>query len=207
MNKPTKAAQPGFSLIELLTVLALILVALGFAIIKTAGLTQNAKANAAMDGVVNILRQGREMAIAKRRNVEVQFNMPNQITLTVLTLPGEAVPPPIPPVYLNDNAPGGSTFMLFAGLPDTPMNFGNGTPINLQQSAGGGSWTVMFTSSGAFVGTSQSAGALYQVTNNDPVNASIFMGVQGQTATARAVTVFGATGRVRSYHWNGSWQE
>ena len=207
MSKRTKALQQGFSLIELVTVVALILIVTGWAVVNMTGATQNAKANAAMDGVVNILRQAREMAVAKRRNVEVQFNMPNQITLTVLTLSGEPVPAPIPPVYLNDNAPGGSTFMIFPGLPDTPMNFGNGTPLNLQQPAGGGAWTVMFTTSGAFVGTSQSAGQLNQVTNNDPVNASIFMGVQGNTNSARAVTVFGATGRVRSYRWNGSWLE
>ncbi|HYL63937.1 MAG TPA: prepilin-type N-terminal cleavage/methylation domain-containing protein [Candidatus Methylomirabilis sp.] len=207
MSKHTNRAEHGFSLIELVTVVALILIVTGWAVINMAGATQNAKANAAMDGVVNILRQARELAIAKRRNVEVQFNMPNQVTLTVLTLPGEAAPAPIAPVYLNDNAPGGSTFMLFPSLPDTPMNFGNGNAINLQQPGGGGAWTVMFTTSGAFVGTSQSAGVLYQTTNNDPVNASIFMGVQGNTNTARAVTIFGATGRVRSYHWNGSWQE
>lgn len=207
MRKRSKGVEQGFSLVELVMVVALILVAAGFAVINIASTTENSRANAAMDAVVDTLRQAREMAISKRRNVEVQFNTPNQMVLTVLTLPGETAPPAIPPIYLNDNAAGGSTFMLFPGLPDTPMNFGNGTPINLQQPGGGGSWTVMFTTSGAFVGTSQSAGALYQVTNNDPVNASIFMGVQGKTNTARAVTVFGSTGRVRSYHWNGSWQE
>jgi hypothetical protein len=97
---------------------------------------------------------------------------------------------------------------LFAALPDTPMNFGNSTAISLQQPGGGGTWSVMFTTSGAFCGTAQAAATLYQATNNNPVNASLFVGVVGKVNTARAVTVFGATGRVRSYYWTGSsWQE
>ena len=207
MRKRTKRAERGFSLVELLVVVLLIIAVLGFALLNTSGMMQNSKANNAMNAVVNALRQAREMAIAKRRNVEVEFDLPNKIQLTVLTIPGEAPAATVPPVYLNDNAPGAATFQLFAGVPDTPMNFGNSQPINLQQPTGGGAWTVMFTTSGAFVGTSQSAGTLYATTNNNPVNASVFFGVSGQTNTARAVTVFGATGRVRSYKWNGTWQE
>ncbi len=63
-----------------------------------------------MDGVISQLRQARELAIAKRRNVQVQFTAPNEIQVTVLTLPGEAIPPALPVVYLNDNVAGGSTF-------------------------------------------------------------------------------------------------
>jgi hypothetical protein len=37
-----------------------------------------------------------------------------------------------------------------------------------------------------------------------PVNGTVFLGVPGQVETARAVTVFGSTGRVRGYRWIGS---
>lgn len=208
MRKHTYKVERGFSLLEMIVVVMLAFTVMAFAVMNTMSSSQNSKANAAMDAVISQLRQARELAIAKRRNVQVQFTAPNQMQLTVLTLPGETVPPVIPPTYLNDRVPGGSTFVLFGGLPDTPMNFGNSTPINLQQPGGGGAWTVMFTTSGAFVGTAQSAATLYQATNNNPVNASLFLGVAGKTNTARAVTVFGATGRVRSYYWTGSsWQE
>jgi Tfp pilus assembly protein FimT len=208
MNKRTRTAEQGFSLIEMVMVVALAFTVMAFAVMNTVGSSQNARANAAMDAVISQLRQAREIAIAKRRNVQVQFTAPNQIQLTILTLPGEAVPPVIAPTYLNDNVPGGLTFAVLSGLPDTPMNFGNSTAISLQQPTGGGAWTVMFTTSGAFCGTAQSAATLYQATNNNPVNASLFLGVVGKPTTARAVTVFGATGRVRSYNWTGSsWQE
>ncbi|HTQ59391.1 MAG TPA: hypothetical protein VMI32_04155 [Candidatus Solibacter sp.] len=211
MRKSTSKTASGFSLIEMIVVVMLAFVVMAFAVINTFTTTQNARANAAMDAVISQLRQARELAIAKRRNVQVQFIAPNQIQLTVLTLPGEAVPPAIPPTFLNDNAGGGAIFQLFPGLPDTPMGFGNTNAISLQQPAGGGAWSVMFTTSGAFVGSSQSAASLYQVTNNNPVNASIFLGITGKSNTARAVTIFGSTGRVRSYYWTGGtsgvWQQ
>lgn len=207
-KRKKRAMEQGFSMVEVTVVLALAFVVMGFAVVNTMTSSFNAKANTAMDGLISVLRQGREMAIAKRRNVEVTFTSPNKIQLTVLTLPGEVVPPAMAPVYLNDNAAGGMTFQLFGTLPDTPMAFGNSQPINLQQPTGGGTWSVMFTTSGAFVGSTQTAANLYLTTNNDPVNASLFMGITGKTATARAVTIFGATGRVRSYYWTGtSWQE
>jgi type II secretory pathway pseudopilin PulG len=208
MSKRTKRAEQGFSLIEMVVVVGLAFTVMAFAVMNTMNSTQNSRANSAMDAVISQLRQARELAIAKRRNVQVQFTAPNQIQLTLLTLPGEPIPTAIPPTYLNDNVPGGLNFYVFPTLPDTPMGFGNGTAINLQQPGGGGSWTCMFTTSGAFVGTAQSAATLYQTANNNPVNASLFLGVTGKTNTARAVTVFGATGRVRSYYWTGSsWQE
>jgi len=203
MSKRSRTAEQGFSLLEMLVVVALAFTIMAFAVMNTVGSSSNARANSAMDAVVSQLRQAREMAIAKRRNVQVQFTAPNQIQLTVLTLPGEPVPPVIAPTLL----PGGMSFAVLVGT-DTPMNFGNSTAISLQTPGGGGAWTVMFTTSGAFCGTAQAAATLYQATNNNPVNASLFLGVMGKPTTARAVTVFGATGRVRSYYWNGvSWQE
>ncbi len=208
MSKRTNKAEQGFSLLEMVVVVMLAFTVMAFAVMNTMSSSQNSKANAAMDAVISQLRQARELAIARRRNVQVQFTAPNQIQVTILTLPGEAIPTPLPAVYLNDNVAGGATFMTFAALPDTPMGFGNSNAINLQQPTGGGAWTVMFSTSGAFVGTAQSAATLYQATTNNPVNASLFIGVAGKTNTARAITVFGATGRVRSYNWTGnSWQE
>ena len=208
MSKRTKRAEQGFSLLEMVVVVGLAFTVMAFAVMNTMSSSQNARSNSAMDAVISQLRQARELAIAKRRNVQVQFMAPNQIQLTVLTLPGEPIPQAIAPTFLNDNVGGGLTFTVFPTLPDTPMGFGNSTAINLQQPTGGGAWTCMFTTSGAFVGTAQSAASLYQATNNNPVNASIFLGITGKPTSARAVTVFGATGRVRSYYWTGtSWQE
>jgi prepilin-type N-terminal cleavage/methylation domain-containing protein len=200
--------QRGFSLVELTTVIAIIMILAAFTIMQTASTTANSKANAAASALVTQLRQAREMAISMRRNILVTLTTPNQIQLAVQTLPGEAAPPAIPPVYLNDNAAGGLQFYVFPSLPDTPMKFGNSQPINFVSSTGGSAGlSVMFSTSGSFVGTTATSN-FAAVGNNNPVNASIFIGIAGKTNTARAITVLGGTGRVRSFSWDGSnWNE
>lgn len=210
MTQRLKRSQAGFSLIEVLIVVFVIFVLSAMAIILTQGTVQNYKANAARDSVVGQIRLARELAISKRRNVRIDFTLPNQIQTSVQYRLGETPGAPIAPVYLNDADQGvntGAQFYLFPGLPDTPMNFGNTQPINLAQPGGGGAWAVMFTTSGALVGTSALTG-LDLIGNSNPVNASIFLGIPGNSGTARAITILGATGRVRTYSWDGTqWRE
>ena len=206
MMKRRMKSQSGFSLIEMLTVVFVVFILMGVAVMLTDSSQRGYKANVARDLVVTQLRMARQLATSKRRNVRVDFTPPNQIQVTVQYLPGEAPGNPIAPVFLN-NADHGVTntaqFCLFPGLPDTPMAFGNTQAINLAQPSGGGAWGVMFTTSGALVGTSSLA-AMNLIGNSNPVNASIFIGIPPKTSTARAVTVLGATGRVRSYSWDGT---
>jgi prepilin-type N-terminal cleavage/methylation domain-containing protein len=210
MTERRNKREAGFSLIEVIVVVAVIAILSAMAIVLTQGTLQSYKANAAQDSVVAQLRRARELAISKRRNVRIDFNLPNQIVTTVQYRFGETPGPAIAPVYLNDADQGvsdGSQFFLFPGLPDTPMGFGNTQAINLSQPSGGGAWAVMFTTSGALVGTSALAG-LDLIGNSNPVNASIFVGVPTSTSSARAITVLGSTGRVRSYSWDGTqWRE
>jgi hypothetical protein len=88
------------------------------------------------------------------------------------------------------------------------MGFGNSSAINFTPATGGtAGLAIMFSTSGSLVGSTGSSG-YNTVGNNNPVNASIFTGIAGRSNTARAVTVMGTTGRVRSYSWTGStWQE
>jgi prepilin-type N-terminal cleavage/methylation domain-containing protein len=205
MQNRSKRGQSGFTMLELVTVVAILMILMGFAVINTRTSSQNAKANAAAASVVSQMRAARELAIAMRRNVLVTFTAPNQIQMAVQTLPGEAAAAVIPPVYLNDNAPGGAQFYVFAGLPDTPMGFGNSASsgINFQATSGGTSGlSVLFNSSGSLVGTTATTG-FASVGSTNPINASIFIGFAGQPNTARAITVLGTTGRVRSYYWAG----
>ncbi len=214
MKLSARKLQQGFSLIELVIVVAVMLIVSSMAIMSTMRPSTAARANNAADAVVDTLRQGRLLAITKRRNVLITITAPNQILLTVQTLPGEAAPAlPIPAVLLNDGAANGLQFYVFPTLPNTPMGplgFGNASAIDLEAVNGGTVGNaVMFSSSGSLVGVGGAAAAnYYAVGNNDPVNASIFIGVQGDASTARAITITGATGRVRSFAWNGTtWKE
>jgi type II secretory pathway pseudopilin PulG len=215
MQRRSKRAQQGFSLVELVTVVGITFVLASMAVMSTRSSTYASRANDAMFQVISQLRTAREIAVTKRRNVLITFGAPNQIQIAVQTLPGETAPAAMAPVFLNDGVPGGCTFYVYPGLPDTPMGFGNSSALTFAPASGGTSGlAIMFSTSGSLVGTTGGSG-YSTVGNNNPVNASIFTGIAGQPNTARAITVMGATGRVRSYSWTAgatggtvlNWQE
>jgi type II secretory pathway pseudopilin PulG len=215
MQRRIKRAQQGFSLVELVTVVGITFVLASMAIVSTRSSTYASRANDAMFEVISQMRTAREIAVTKRRNVLVTFTAPNEIQLTVETLPGEAPATAIAPVFLNDGVPGGNIFYVYPGVPDTPMGFGNSSALTFTPASGGtAGLAIMFSTSGSLVGTTGASG-FSTVGNNNPVNASIFTGIAGQPNTVRAVTVMGTTGRVRSYSWTAgatggtvaNWQE
>src|SRR5580658_10513581 len=216
MQRRSKKAEQGFTLVELVTVVGITFVLASMAIMSTRSSTYASKANDAMFQVITQLRTAREIAVTKRRNVLVTFTAPNEIQLAIETLPGEVPAAVIAPVYLNDGVPGGSTFYVYPGLPDTPMGFGNANALNFSPASGGTvGLAVMYSTSGSFVGSTGSSSGYNTAWNNNPVNATIFTGIAGQPNTARAITVMGSTGRVRSYSWTAgatggtvaNWQE
>lgn len=215
MQRRSKRTEQGFSLVELVTVVGITFVLASMAVMSTRSTTYGSRANDAMFQVITQLRTAREIAVTKRRNVLVTITAPNQIQIAVQTLPGEAPATVYAPVLLNDGVPGGNTFYVYPGVPDTPMNFGNSNALNFTPASGGtAGLAIMFSTSGSLVGTTGSSG-YNTVGNNNPVNASIFTAIPGQPNTVRAVTVMGTTGRVRSYSWSGpasggtvsQWQE
>jgi len=190
MKKHANQSQAGFSAIELLVGIAIISVILVMALLNWSTLVPNAKANSAMDQLLYRLRSAREEAIAHRREVLITFTGTNQLTTSEIWLAGT------PPPANNYTFEGGATYQVFAGVPDTPMGFGNGSAIFFSGLSGGPP-IMKFSTSGAFIDGS-----------NNFVNGTVFLGLSANKNTARAVTILGATGRVREYHWDGTqWQE
>ncbi|PYU85270.1 MAG: hypothetical protein DMG51_09180 [Acidobacteria bacterium] len=184
--------QPGFSLMEILVAVAIISIILGMALLNYGNILPNFKANSAMDQLLYQLRSARERAIAHRREVQVQFVGTNQLTITEIWLLGTA--PPASTVSFE----GGAQYLILPGVPDlpAPFNFGNTVPVYFGGLSGGPP-IMKFSTTGAFIDG-----------GNTIVNGTVFMGIPGKPSTARAISVLGATGRVREYHWDGSqWQE
>jgi len=93
---------------------------------------------------------------------------------------------------------GGAQFIVFSSVPDlpAPYNFGNSAPIYFGGLSGGPP-IMKFSTTGAFIDG-----------GNSLVNGTVFLGIPGKPSTARAISILGATGRVREYHWDGTqWQE
>ena len=190
MRKKLERKQEGFSAIETLVVIAIISVVLAMALIKWMTILPNAKANSAMDQLLYRLRSAREQAIAHRHAVQVQFVGSNQLTVSEIWLVGT------PPPAVTYTFEGGAQYMLMPGVPDTPMGFGNSAAVYFENLSGGPP-VMEFSTTGAFIDG-----------GNTFVNGTVFLGMPGVTQSARAVTVLGATGRVREYHYDGNqWQE
>src|ERR1700675_3481056 len=79
--KPCRREYAGFSLLELMVVLAISFSLMAMSILQLRSLVPAMRANAAMNQVVSQLRVAREIAIAQRRNVQILFPGPNQIQL------------------------------------------------------------------------------------------------------------------------------
>lgn len=174
--------ERGFSLAEILTIVALIGVLFGITIIAFQAAATTIQGDSNLRIVERQLKLARDTAVAQRRSVEIQFVQPNSMLVIRRDLPSGTTL--LQSAIMESN----TTFMRFAGIPDTPDAYGGTGALNF-----GGATTLMFTSDGMFV---DGAGT--------PVNGSIFIGQAGKPVTQRAVTVFGSTARIRTYRWNGS---
>jgi prepilin-type N-terminal cleavage/methylation domain-containing protein len=191
----------GFSMIELMVVVGLIMIISAMAIVAYLPTLQDARFDTAMREVIDQLRQGREYSIANRRYVAVTFptvvgggGTQYQVVLTQmnsLTAGAGAANPVLSTTPLNYPA------QYLIGGPDTPDGFCNGTPtsaVEFKTQAGGTPVSILFQSDGEIVD-----GAAYQ-----PVNGTIFLAQPGKPSSARAVTVLGTTGRVRGWKGTGT---
>jgi type II secretory pathway pseudopilin PulG len=185
----------GFSVIEILVVVAISMVIAGIAIVQAQPALQQIRVNAAKDLVQGTLRRARETAISDRRSVKVEFlvNPPanpkgSYVRLTRL---GGGIGPDTVIVLIP--IPGSVIYTTFPGEPDTPDGFGNGGPIYFGGVNNGPAAGMIYQSDGTFAAAT-----------GIPINGTVFMGIPGQPTTARAVTVLGTTGRVRSYHISGT---
>jgi prepilin-type N-terminal cleavage/methylation domain-containing protein len=176
----------GFSLIELLMVVAIIGILAAVALGITSSSIRAAKGAAGTQQLSSFLKRHRELSISRRRNIQIDFTAPNMVRSTQLPVPDPPNPlgpaTPLETMYLE----GRMEYQKFAGVGDTPDAFGNAAPVNV------GPLTVMFTSEGSFVDA-----------NGNVINASVFLGVPNQVSTASAVTIVGVTAAVRLWRWDG----
>lgn len=187
-----RSAQ-GFSLVELLMVVAIMGVLAAIAIGITPGVIQTAKGQAGAAQLNGFLKRNRELAISRRRNIEILFTAPNMVQAFQRAVPDPPAPTPAPTLIETMYFEGRLEYRTYPSIPDTPDGFGNGSAIFIGGAAAPVAGNpVMFTSEGSFCDT-----------DGDPVNGTVFLGIPNQPSTANALTIIGTTATVRSWRYNG----
>jgi type II secretory pathway pseudopilin PulG len=201
----------GFSIIEAMMVVAILLIVSAFAVFNTQSAVRDARVNGAYDTAFTQLRMARERAIEERKRYIVTFGLPAiagvatplgaptaksvQVFRWDYLTPAGAVIPSTAAVQISTiDLPSDVAFQALSGVPVAPAavpdGFGVGiAPIDFDQGVGGGLGNlVMFMPDGSardLLGNSNN-GILYIARNND-------------LPSSRAVTVFGGSGRVRGW--------
>jgi hypothetical protein len=124
--------------------------------------------------------------------MEIIFSTPKRIQVVRQEIGGGPNP-----TIVDVNLDGDQKFLHFPGTDDTPDEFGlTNKPIAFGTTEGSLP-TIMFTSEGSLVDTS-----------GDTLNGTLFIGVPGDSMTARAITIFGPTALLRAWRWDGKqWTE
>jgi prepilin-type N-terminal cleavage/methylation domain-containing protein len=176
----------GFSLIEMMIVVTIILVVSGVAITGMQPALQYSRVNNAYNITLAAIRQARDFAVGQRQQYSVTFSnaaVPNTITITQA---GNGN------VVTTYTLPTDVTFTALAGIPvgaNAPDGFGVAGSISFDQGVAGGATNVIYFMPD---GTAQDV-------NGNLNNGVIYIARAGQLYSSHAITVWGATGRLRGW--------
>jgi prepilin-type N-terminal cleavage/methylation domain-containing protein len=177
----------GFTLVEMLMVVAVLGVVFAMAVGLTPSLVNSTRSDSSLVSTINAVELARNRAIGERREFQLVFTPPNIIQVIRIDVPG-----PGTTTVLNTFLDNGQQYVKFTGVADTPDAFGNASAIDF-----GLTPTIRFTSDGSLLDSS-----------GDPINGSVFFGDPARTTSARAITIFGATGLIHAWKYDGrQWTE
>jgi Tfp pilus assembly protein FimT len=183
-KKEPAGSERGYSAIELMMTLGVFATVSAMAAFQIGNARPSFKGDGAMRVVMAQMNTARELALTQRRSIEIKFINSNQIQLIRQEVPVANGTTLLTTVYME----GGLTYAVTSGVPDTPDGFGNTSAV-----AFGAATKLVFTSDGTLVNQS---GA--------PISGTVFVSISGQPRSSRAVTILGATGRIRGYKWDGA---
>lgn len=185
----------GFSLIETMIVLVLILIVSAIAIISIKPGLQQAHVANGYNTTLAAIRQAHDYAIAQRQIYSVTFSnasVPNTITITQV---GNGN------IVATYQLPSDVAFTNVSGIPTaanaTPDGFGVGNyAIDFDQTFSNGTLSLQTVIRFWPDGTGEDI-------NQNLNNGVIYIAQPGQLLSSRAITVWGATGRIRGWRLVG----
>ena len=180
--------QAGFSMLELLIVVAIIAVLAAVAIFNLPTALRSMRVNTGYQTLLGQMRMARENAVAKRTIFYLTLNIPVQsIVLTQRTGGVDQVISTVPLPY-------DIQFTVVPGMPNTnattPDNFGTGaTSLDLDQGYAGGNVNQIF-----FYPDGSARDNLGRLDSG-----VIYICRAGDLMSCRAVSIYGASGRIRGW--------
>jgi len=183
--------ESGFSLIEALVVIAIILIMAGTAIFQIAPTLKAAKSNTALETTMGTLRRYHEAAVNQRHVYRISFIAPR--TIQVDQVGYDSFGTQVFTFVSSIDLPKETEFTCISGIPTangtTPDGLGSGkTPIDFSLDYGGGGTTIFFQRDGR---ATDAAGR--------PNSGVVYIGQAGDLSSSKAVTVWAATGRVKGW--------
>jgi prepilin-type N-terminal cleavage/methylation domain-containing protein len=196
--KHRESRTRGFSLLEMMIVLALLLIVTKITFISLMPVLKQQHVTNAYNTTLSAMRQARDNAVSQRTSYSVTFSSaasPNTIVVapTLLGFVGDQntvtykLPPDVP-------------FNVQPGFPTPgPDKFGTGTTAidfgyTSNGGAGGGA-TIFFCPDGSAQTAACSAGGYA----NDWDGGVVYMGLPGNVLSSRALTLSGGTGRIHGW--------
>jgi prepilin-type N-terminal cleavage/methylation domain-containing protein len=179
--------EQGFSLIEVLATIAIIGIVSGMSYFAFANVLPGIRSDSALQVLVAQIRQARQFSVDQRRNVNVTFQGTREIVTNRVNLDASLT-------LLSDYfLPYGMVYKVFTGVPDTPDGWDPLLTLVKFNACATLPCTITF----------QSDGSVLDAASNF-VNGTVLIGSAGKANTARAVTILGATGRIKGYRWSGT---
>jgi len=184
----TPRKNRGFSLLEMLIVIAIGLTMAGVTLIFLMPLLKQSHVDAAYDTTLSVIRNYRNQSITQSKRYILTFTAPGAITVQYW---GVGVPvSPAPVTVATYTLPNDIQFAVQAGFPAAaPDSLGTGTvAIDFDQGVLGNQNYIMFMPDGSS-----------QDTLGNYNSGVVYLTRPGDLYSSRAVTVFGTTGRVRGW--------
>jgi prepilin-type N-terminal cleavage/methylation domain-containing protein len=182
----------GFSLIEMMIVVALFFIVSVFSVMTIDPALKQGRVTEGYNTTLMQLRQARDISVAQRQIYFVTLNgavQPNVVTITQGSTGTVVSTKTLPTDVAFDVEPGYPTSRTV--FPTTPDGFGvGGTPIDFDQGIVGGAKNVIY-----FYPDGSAADVVGNVNNG-----VVYITRPGDIRNARAITLWGATGRLRGWH-------
>jgi prepilin-type N-terminal cleavage/methylation domain-containing protein len=182
----------GFSLIEVMVVLCLILIVAAVSVMTIQPSLKQGRVTEGYNTTLMVLRQARDISVAQRQIYFVTLTggvTPNTLTITQGSTGTVTSTKALPTDVAFDVEPGVPTSPTVA--PTTPDGFGAGaTPIDFDQGIVGGAKNVVY-----FYPDGSAADVIGNVNNG-----VVYITRPGDLGNSRAITLWGATGRLRGWH-------